>query len=458
MGKTIARWEPENEAFWSQEGKAIARRNLLVSIPALFLAFAVWMVWSVVTTRLNSVGFHFTTGQLFWLTALPALSGATLRIFYSFLVPVFGGRRWTALSTASLLAPSIWMGIAVQNPTTPYWQFVLIALLCGFGGGNFASSMSNISFFYPKKKAGSALGLNAGFGNLGVSGMQFLVPLALGAGLFGSMGGVPAATADGKTVWLQNAGFLWVLPVAIVAILAWFLMDDLSAAKSSVSDQVVVFQRKNTWIMSWIYLATFGSFIGYSAAFPMLIKTQFPGVNALKFAFLGPLVGALSRPVGGWISDRLGGARVTLVNFFVMGCAVLGAIHFLPTNGQAGGFDGFFAMFLLLFLTTGIGNGSTFRMIPVMFRVFHERKLSAHANQSEKDQSLRLAQKESAAVIGFTSAIGAYGGFLIPLGFGSALKATGSANTALLAFLAFYGTCILATWWWYARKNAEFPC
>jgi NNP family nitrate/nitrite transporter-like MFS transporter len=458
MSGTIQNWEPENEEFWRTQGATVARRNLLVSIPALFLAFAVWMVWSVVTTRLNSVGFSFSTGQLFWLTALPALSGATLRIFYSFLVPVFGGRRWTALSTASLLVPALWMGLAVQDPSTPYWQFVVIALLCGLGGGNFASSMSNISFFYPKKKAGAALGLNAGFGNLGVSGMQFLVPVVLGSGLFGALAGGPATTTDGKTLWLQNAGFLWILPVALVSLLAWFLMDDLATAKASVSDQMVVFRRKNTWIMSWIYLATFGSFIGYAAAFPMLIKTQFPDINALKFAFLGPLVGALSRPLGGWISDKLGGARVTLVNFVVMGGAVLGAMHFLPEGGQGGSFPGFFAMFLLLFFTTGIGNGSTFRMIPVMFRGFHERRTPMAAGASEREKATRQAAKESAAVIGFTSAVGAYGGFLIPLGFGSALKATGSANAALLSFLVFYATCIAATWWWYARRNAESPC
>lgn len=458
MPRTIDRWEPENESFWLETGAAVARRNLLVSIPALFLAFGAWMVWSVVALKLNSVGFAFTTGQLFWLTALPALSGATLRIFYSFLVPVFGGRRWTAISTASLLIPAFWMAFAVRDPSTPYWHFVSIALLCGLGGGNFASSMSNISFFYPRRKAGSALGLNAGLGNLGVSGMQFTIPFALGAGWLGALAGAPQQTVEGKILWLQNAGWVGIFPVAIVAVLAWFLMDDLSTAKASFREQSRIFQRRNTWIMSWIYLATFGSFIGYSAAFPMLIKTQFPGVDPLKLAFLGPLVGALSRPVGGWISDKLGGARVTLANFVVMAASVLGVIHFLPSGDADGNFPGFFAMFLLLFLTTGIGNGSTFRMIPVMFRSEHERGIPPGASQAKHDEVVRQAGKEAAAVIGFTSAIGAYGGFLIPLGFGTALKSTGSANLALYSFLAFYGTCIAATWWWYARRDAEFPC
>lgn len=458
MGKPIQTWTPEDENFWRQTGRKIANRNLLVSIPALFLAFAVWMVWSIVATRLNSVGFQFTTGQLFWLTALPALSGATLRIFYSFAIPVFGGRRFTALSTASLLLPAGLMAWAVQNPATPYWQFVAIALLCGLGGGNFASSMANITFFFPKKQAGTALGLNAGFGNLGVSGMQFLVPLALSAGLFGALGGEPQTLAKGGSIWLQNAGLIWILPVALVAILAWFLMDDLAVAKASVKDQVVIFRRKHTWIMSFIYLATFGSFIGYSAAFPMLLKTQFTGVNALQLAFLGPLVGAAVRPLGGWLSDKAGGARVTFWNFIVMGLAVLGVLHFLPTGGIGGNFTGFFAMFLLLFVTTGIGNGSTFRMIPVMFRGMHEKKLGPDADAGQKAEALKRAGKESAAVIGFSSAVGAYGGFFIPMGFGSALKATGKADGALLAFLAFYVICIAATWWWYSRKSAESPC
>lgn len=458
MKKPIQTWTPEDPSFWENTGAAIARRNLLVSIPALFLAFGAWMVWSVVTLKLPGVGFKFTTEELFWLTALPALSGATLRIVYSFLVPLVGGRRWTAISTASLLVPAVWMSLAVRDLATPYWHFVLIALLCGLGGANFASSMSNISFFYPKSKAGSALGLNAGLGNLGVSGMQFTLPLALGAGWFGSLAGAPQVMEGGKQIWLQNAGWVGIFPVAVVALLSWFLMDDLSTAKASVKEQSVIFGRKNTWIMSWIYLATFGSFIGYAAAFPMLIKTQFPGIDPLKFAFLGPLVGALARTLGGWLGDKWGGARVTLWNFVLMALGVLVVLHFLPQAGQSGNFAGFFAGFLVLFFTAGIGNGSTFRMIPVMFRGFHEKALPPAPTQEQKDIALRRAGKESAAVIGFTSAVGAYGGFLIPMGFGKALKATGRADAAFLVFLAFYATCVVATWWCYARKNAQSPC
>ena len=456
-GPVIHDWRPEDAHFWASGGKAIATRNLWISIPALFLAFAVWMVWSAVIVRLNSIGFTFTTDQLFWLAALPGLSGATLRIFYSFMVPIFGGRRWTALSTASLLAPALWMGFAVQDVSTPYSVFVIIALLCGFGGGNFASSMSNISFFFPKAQQGTALGLNAGLGNLGVSVMQFAVPLVVGMSLFGAVGGSAQELADGGQLWLQNAGFLWVPFIAVVSIAAWFGMNDLSSAKASFSEQAVIFSRKHNWLMCWLYLATFGSFIGFAAGFPMLIKTQFPGVDPLKFAFLGPLVGALLRPVGGWLADKMGGARVTLWNFVLMIGAVFGVLQFLPQNGSEGNFYGFLAMFMLLFLTTGIGNGSTFRMIPVIFRTLHER-WSAGKGAADQELAVKAAGKEAAAVLGFSSAVGAYGAFFIPKSFGTSMALTGGPQMALYLFVAYYLSCILVTWWWYSRKGAETPC
>ncbi len=457
QGPVITDWRPEDSHFWAAGGKAIATRNLWISIPALLLAFAVWMVWSTVIVRLNSIGFTFSTDQLFWLAALPGLSGATLRIFYSFMVPIFGGRRWTALSTASLLAPALWMGFAVQDPSTSYNVFVLIALLCGFGGGNFASSMSNISFFYPKAQQGTALGMNAGLGNLGVSVMQFGVPLVISLGIFGALGGAPQNLPDGSQLWLQNAGFIWVPFILAVTIAAWFGMNDLSSAKASFSEQAVIFKRKHNWLMCWLYLATFGSFIGFAAGFPMLIKTQFPGVDPLKFAFLGPLVGALIRPVGGWLADKMGGARVTLWNFVVMIAAVFGVLHFLPQAGSEGNFYGFLAMFMLLFVTTGVGNGSTFRMIPVIFRTLHER-LSAGKSKDVQEQAGKNAGKEAAAVLGFSSAIAAYGAFFIPKSFGSSMALTGGPQMALYVFVGFYVSCILLTWWSYARKGAEMPC
>lgn len=453
-------WDPEDKDFWARTGKRIASRNLWISIPALLLAFAVWMVWSVVVINLPNIGFTYSTNQLFWLAALPGLSGATLRIFYSFMVPIFGGRRWTTLSTASLLLPSIWIGFAVQNPDTPYALMVVLALLCGFGGGNFASSMANISFFYPQAQKGTALGLNAGLGNLGVSTVQFVVPLVISASVFGGLGGDPQLwVKEGVTrsIWLQNAGFIWVPFILATTIAAWFGMNDIASARASFKDQSVIFRRKHNWLMCWLYTGTFGSFIGYSAGFPMLIKILFPYVNPTQYAFLGPLVGALIRPVGGWLADRLGGARVTFWNFVVMTAAVVGVLEFMPQNGAGGHFFGFFSMFMVLFLTTGIGNGSTFRMIPVIFMTERLREVK---NQAEDVivQAKRQAAREAAAVLGFSSAIAAYGAFFIPKSYGTSISLTGAPNAALWCFIGFYLTCIGITWWFYARKNCEMPC
>lgn len=456
QGPLLRDWRPEDPVFWNAVGQKIATRNLWISIPALLLAFAVWMVWSTVTVRLNSVGFSFSTDQLFLLAALPSVSGATLRIFYSFMVPIFGGRRWTALSTASLLIPCLWMSVAVQNPETPYSVFVIIALLCGFGGGNFSSSMSNISFFFPKARQGTALGLNAGLGNLGVSVMQFAVPLAVLGGLFGSFGGEPQVLSDGGQLWLQNAGLIWVPFIAAVSLAAWFGMHDIADAKASVKTQAVIFRRKHNWLMCWLYVGTFGSFIGFSAGFAMLSKTQFPDINPLQFAFLGPLVGALSRTLGGMLADKFGGARITLWNYALMAGFVFVVMAFLPGEGSEGNFWGFLAAFILLFFFAGIGNGSTFCMIPAIFR--GEWEARRQRGQATEEQANKNASIESAAVIGFSAAIGAFGGFFIPKAFGTSLAMTGSAEAALYLFIAYYLSCIAVTWWWYARRGAERPC
>jgi NNP family nitrate/nitrite transporter-like MFS transporter len=464
MSSVLKKWEPENPAFWSETGKSIANRNLWISIPCLLLAFAVWMVWSMVVVKLPDVGFNYTKNQLFWLTALPALSGATLRIFYSFLVPIFGGRRWTAISTASLLLPAIGIGYAVQDPTTSYPTMMMLALLCGFGGGNFSSSMSNINFFFPKAQKGYALGMNAGLGNLGVSAMQFIVPIVITMGVFGALGGDPQTIVkDGvsKSVFLQNAGFIWVPFIALSAIAAWFGMNDIASAKASFSEQSVIFKRKHNWLMCWLYLGTFGSFIGFSAGFPLLIKGLFPDVDPTKIAFLGPLVGAIARPIGGVIADKLGGARVTFWTFVLMVIAVFAVINFMPVKVDGaltgGNFQGFFAAFLCLFALTGVGNASTFRMIPVIFLTQHERM--AKGNKAvTRDQVLQNANKEAAAVLGFSGAIGAYGGFFIPKSYGTSIAIMGSPVGALYAFILFYATCLIVTWWFYSRKNAEMPC
>jgi NNP family nitrate/nitrite transporter-like MFS transporter len=460
----IELWEPENASFWQQRGKAIASRNLWISIPALLLGFAVWMVWSVVVVNLPNVGFQYSTNQLFWLTALPGLSGATLRIFYSFMVPIFGGRKWTAISTASLLIPALGIGFAVQDVNTSYPTMLVLALLCGFGGGNFASSMANISFFYPKAQKGTALGMNAGLGNLGVSVVQFVVPLVIAAGLFGALGGEPQTWSKAgqvKQMWMQNAGFIWVPFIALTSVLAWLGMNDIASAKASFAEQAVIFKRKHNWLMCWLYTGTFGSFIGYSAAFPLLIKTQFPDVNPLDYAFLGPLVGALARVAGGVLADKAGGARVTLWTFVLMIAAVFGVMHFLPQGAALGdsasNFWGFFAMFMLLFACTGIGNASTFRMIPMIFMMERQRAAAGKGALAQQ-QAIIDANKEGAAVLGFTSAVAAYGAFFIPKSYGTSIALTGRADAALLCFIGFYVSCIAITWWFYARRQAEMPC
>lgn len=454
QGHTLKDWRPEDPQFWETEGRHVASRNLWISIPALLLAFCIWMVWSVVVAKLPAIGFAYTTDQLFWLAALPGLSGATLRIFYSFMVPIFGGRLWTTISTASLLIPAIGIGFSVQNPETPYSMFLTLALLCGFGGGNFASSMANIAFFYPKKEKGNALALNAGLGNLGVSVMQFLVPIAISTGTFAFMVGDAQVTKTGASLWLQNAGFVWV-PFLIVSTLAcWFGMNDIEDAKASFKDQSIILKRKHNWVMSFLYTGTFGSFIGYSAGFPLLMKTEFPEVNVLAYAFLGPLVGALSRAGTGWISDRFGGGRVTFWTFVGMILAVGGVLYFLATKSNPGAFWGFFASFMALFFLTGVGNASTFQMIPTIMR----KEVARLMPELDGAAELKQAERESAAIIAFTSAIAAYGAFFIPKAYGTSITMTGTPDAALWIFGVFYVLCVIVTHVFYTRKGASTPC
>ena len=448
-GKILTDWRPEDKTFWETSGRAIARRNLWLSIPALLLSFAVWQVWSVVVAKLPSVGFKFTTDELFWLAALPGISGATLRIFYSFMVPIFGGRLWTTVATWSLMLPAVGIGYAVQNPDTPYFIFLGLALLCGLGGGNFASSMANISFFFPRAEKGNALALNAGLGNLGVSVVQFVVPIAITAGVFGWLGGDPQPVSATGKLWLQNDGFIWVPFIAVSAFAAWFGMNDIASAKASFSEQAVIFERKHNWLMCWLYTGTFGSFIGYSAGFPLLAKTQFPAVDALQFVFLGPLVGALSRSATGWVSDKFGGGRVTIWVWVMMMVGVLGVLYFLGVKDQPYAFWGFFAMFLVLFFAAGVGNASTFQMIPNIMRKEMDRLMPS----ADRETRLRQAEKESAAITGFTSAIAAFGAFFVPKSYGTSIAMTGGVQAALWGFLAFYVSCLVITWGFYTRRG-----
>ncbi|RHW42205.1 NarK family nitrate/nitrite MFS transporter [Neobacillus notoginsengisoli] len=420
----INQWNPEDAQFWQKEGKKHARRNLWISVPSLMLAFIVWQIWSVVAVRLNDIGFSFTEEQLFTLAAIPGLVGATLRFVYTFAVGKIGGKNWTVISTAVLAIPAIGIGIAVQNPDTPFSVMLILAALCGLGGGNFSSSTANISFFFPKKEKGTALGINGGLGNMGVSVVQFITPLVIASSTFALVGG-SQVMPDGSQVYLQNAAFIWVIPIVIMTFAAYFGMDNLPNAKQSVSDQFVIVKRKHTWIMTVLYIATFGSFIGYSAAFPLLLRSQFP--QYVPLAFLGALLAASARPVGGWIADKLGGAQVTAYVLVVQAIGAAGVIFFLGEKQ----FSGFLASFLILFVASGIGSGSTFQMIPGIF-----------------------IPKEAAPVLGFTAAFAAYGSFFIPKLFGWSVNTTGTPVTAFYFFIGFYVISFALNWYFYQRKSA----
>ncbi|MEH6551970.1 MAG: MFS transporter [Pseudomonadales bacterium] len=532
----IKEWDVENEEFWESTGKKVANRNLWLSIPSLLCGFAVWLYWGIITVQMLNLGFPLEKAELFTLTAIAGLTGATLRIPSSFFIRLCGGRNTIVFTTALLMIPAIGTGIALQDKNTPLWVFQLLAFLSGFGGGNFASSMSNISFFFPKRMQGLALGLNAGLGNFGVTTMQILVPLVMTFGLFGAMGGdsmvlvQTSGTLVGKIpagtdTYIQNAGYVWLIFLIPLAIVGWMGMNNLrnadaspnipspvgsfsiissmllvgfataalglwlmlpesangsgfgvpkeivlvivialtvfllkfvlpNAAKENLNRQYKIFGNKHTWVMSIIYTMTFGSFIGFSAAFALAIKIIFGyqhimvdgvmthdainanGPSALMYAWMGAFIGALIRPVGGWMSDKLGGALVTQIVSVVMVVSALAVAHYMKAAYNSATpeeyFMPFFVLFLILFAATGIGNGSTFRTIPNVFN-----------------------KEQAGPVLGWTSAIAAYGAFYIPKVFGEQIKA-GTPEVALYGFAAFYGLCILLNWFFYLRKSGEF--
>jgi len=427
-GRWIDHWEPEDPEFWEGGGSKVARRNLVWSILAEHIGFSVWMLWSVSAVYLAQAGFDFTVNQLFWLAAVPSLVGATMRFPYTFAVARFGGRNWTVVSALLLLIPCVLLVVCVTNPATPYWMFILAAVSAGLGGGNFASSMANISYFYPDAKKGWALGLNAAGGNIGVSTVQFITPLIVGVAIVGGA----------SAVNLENVALVWAPLALVAAVGAWLYMDNLSSAKSPMREQVQVAKDRQTWVMSFLYIGTFGSFIGYGAAMPLLMSTQFPEVSG-KYAFLGALVGSLIRPVGGLLADRWGGARITVASFLAMGLGVLGVVWSVEQHA----FTPFLLSFMLLFTLAGIGNGSTYRMIPAIFR--------ARAGQDPAE--VKRARTQSAAALGVISAIGAYGGFLIPRSFGISIANTGGIEAALYGFVVFYLACAALTWWCYLRSR-----
>lgn len=431
-GRWIDGWNPEDTAQWEGEGRPIARRNLNWSIFAEFLGFVVWQLWSIVAVALPTAGFQLTTGEIFWLISIPSLVGATLRIPYSFLVPIFGGRNWTIISAGLLLAPAIMLAVVVSNPDTPFGVLLFAAALAGFGGGNFASSMSNITFFYPQREKGWALGLNAAGGNVGAAVAQFTVPIVITIGA-------------GATLNLPVAGWIWVPFILLAMFGAWRYMDNLSNAKADLSGSAAALKEPHLWLLSLLYIGTFGSFIGFASVFPKLIADQFPEYSSIgvlgasvSLAFLGALVGSLARPYGGRLSDRFGGARITMVAFAAMALITLAVLATLPL----GSFWLFLGLFLLLFASAGVGNGSTYRMVPIVFAM--------RSAQGAGDVS---TQRKAAAALGLISAIGAYGGFLIPQTLNLSFQTTGDYAGAFTGFVVGYVVLLAVTWAVYVRPR-----
>jgi NNP family nitrate/nitrite transporter-like MFS transporter len=424
-------WRPEDPAFWAATGKRVARRNLIFSIVAEHIGFSVWLLWSIVVVRLNDAGFALTVGQMLWLTAVPSGVGALLRLPYTFAVPVFGGRNWTVVSALLLVVPCLGLAWAVQHPDLPYGALLAIAATAGLGGGNFASSMANISFFYPEKEKGWALGLNAAGGNIGVAVVQKVVPLVVVAG-----GGLA----------LSRAGLMYIPLAVAAAVLAFCFMDNLSDAKADPGATAAAATQGQTWLISFLYIGTFGSFIGYSAAFPTLLKTVYARPDiALSWGFLGALVGSVTRPLGGRISDRFGGAKVTLFSFALMIVGAMGALRAVETRSLGL----FFASFMALFVATGIGNGSTYRMIPAIFRSIGEAR-------GGSDADLLRAKREAAGAIGIASAVGAFGGFLVPIAYAWSKDHAGSITPALQFYVGVFVVMFVVTWAAYLRKGSRY--
>ena len=488
----LTEWRPEDPEFWESEGRRIAGRNLIWSIFSEHLGFSVWVIWSVSSAFLVAQGFQFTPKQLFFLVAIPNLVGSLLRVPYTFAVPRFGGRRWTMISAGLLLVPTLGFAYAVTQPGTPYWLFCVIAATAGFGGGNFASSMANINFFYPASEKGKALGLNAAGGNLGVALIQFLLPVIVGgAGVFGLV----KASAGG--IHLERAAWLYAGLAVVGVVAAYLFMDDIDGIESHPKEQLAVLKHRHVQVLSLLYIGTFGSFIGYSSAMPLLIKLNFwrqpvpavvgIGINFAFYAFLGALVGSLVRPLGGWLADRYGGARVSFVCFVGMIASTLGilfslskleklpapptpdalakiaadpkAFHFpdavvSAVDTNSGVFPLFLGMFICLFAFSGAGNGSLYKIIPHVFR--NEVLADTEEGSPERELGLIAAAKKASAAAGLIGAIGAMGGFLIPVTFNSPWVADPLAATksAFWIFTAFYALCAVVTWAVYVRKSS----
>ncbi len=441
-GRWITNWQPEDTAFWERVGRAVARRNLSWSVFTEFLGFVVWQLWAIVVVSLPAAGFTLTTSQIFWLISMPALVGATMRFPYTFMVARFGGRNWTIISALLLLLPTIGLASVVGDPTTPFTTLLAVSALAGFGGGNFASSMANITYFYPAREKGWALGLNAAGGNLGAAVALFTVPIVISV----------FALSDGSRN-LPLAGLVWIPLILVAAFGAWRNMDNLTTAKSDLAGAAAALREPHLWIMALLYIGTFGSFIGFAGTFPKLIADTFPdfsefavGAATVNLAFTGALVGSLARPYGGRLADRIGGARMTIAAFAAMAVGALAAVWTLPLAN----FWIFLACFLFLFVAAGVGNGATYRMIPAIFAA---RGGIVSASDHASDQGIST-QRRAAASLGIISGIGAYGGFVIPQVLNASNAATGGYTTAFYGFVLFYVVLMAVTWYFYQRKGS----
>ena len=440
-GTWLDQWTPEEPSFWERGGKQLAWRTLTITTANLMMAFIVWFVVSALVVRLPAIGFQLSTTQLFWLAAMPGLAGGTLRIVHTFLVPLYGTRHVVSISTLSLLIPALGWFFAVQDPTTPYWVLLTLAFLAGLGGGNFSSFMPSTSLFFPKRLQGTALAIQAGVGNFGVSVVQFVTPWIVGFALAGTLLGAPQVLtqADGSTspVWLQNAAAIYVPFILVFGIAAWFTLKSVPV-RANFREQLDIFREKHGFFMTLLYIMTFGSFSGFSATFPLLINQLYGGLpgapDPLTYAFLGPLVGSISRIAAGPLSDKLGGARVTHWSGIGMLISALAVTFFTAPTSMAE-FPWFVAAMLVLFFFAGAGNASTFKQMPMIF-----------------------PPRQAAGVIGWTGAMAAYGPFAVGLMIGYSFAWFGSPNAFFYWAAFFYLVCIAINWWYYARKGAEKPC
>lgn len=439
----LTTWEPEKTEFWQKGGAKIAWGTLAITTIALLLSFATWFMMSAVAVRLPAIGFRFDTMQLFWLAAMPGLAGGTLRIIHTFLIPIFGTRHVISIATLLKLIPCVGIGLAVMNPDTPFVVFLILAFLAGFGGGDFSSFMPSTSVFFPKRLQGTALGIQAGVGNFGVSVTQFVTPWIIGLGSLAVVTGAPQTLTQGdvtKSIWLQNAAYVYVPILLVVGILAWIKLRSVPI-RASFREQLDIFKDKHTWFCTITYVMTFGSFSGLAAAFPLMIRSvygDFEGApDPLTYAFLGPLVGSTLRVIFGPVADKLGGAILTqLAGLGLIGGSVYLGFSGLLTPDSLDQFPMFVGVMLFLFFCSGVGNASTFRQYPVIF---------AHS------------PRQAAGVLGWTAAVAAYGPFIFATCVGWSISSTGSAEIFFFGAAAFYLVATVINWYYYTRRGAERP-